>query len=44
MGLEEKVNIRICPILREKDGLAMSSRNVRLAKKNVQRLLHFMKH
>jgi pantoate--beta-alanine ligase len=32
MGLEEKVNIRICPILREKDGLAMSSRNLRLNK------------
>jgi pantoate--beta-alanine ligase len=32
MGLEEKVNIRICPILREKDGLAMSSRNMRLNK------------
>jgi len=32
MGLEEKINIRICPILREKDGLAMSSRNMRLSK------------
>ncbi len=32
MGLEEKVSIRICPILREKDGLAMSSRNMRLNK------------
>jgi pantoate--beta-alanine ligase len=32
MGLEEKVNTRICPILREKDGLAMSSRNMRLNK------------
>ena len=32
MGLEEKVNVRICPILREKDGLAMSSRNMRLNK------------
>jgi pantoate--beta-alanine ligase len=30
MGLEKKVQIRICPILREKDGLAMSSRNIRL--------------
>jgi len=32
MGLDEKVNVRICPILREKDGLAMSSRNMRLNK------------
>ena len=32
MGLGEKVNVRICPILREKDGLAMSSRNMRLNK------------
>jgi len=32
MGLEERVEIRICPILREKDGLAMSSRNMRLSK------------
>ena len=32
MGLEERVNVRICPILREKDGLAMSSRNMRLNK------------
>jgi len=30
MGFEKKVNIRICPILRENDGLAMSSRNMRL--------------
>jgi pantoate--beta-alanine ligase len=32
MGLKTKVNIRICPILRENDGLAMSSRNMRLNK------------
>jgi pantoate--beta-alanine ligase len=32
MGLKEKVDIRICPILRENDGLAMSSRNMRLSK------------
>lgn len=32
MASEEKINIRICPILREKDGLAMSSRNMRLSK------------
>lgn len=32
MGSEEKIDIRICPILREKDGLAMSSRNMRLTK------------
>ena len=32
MGLEERIDIRICPILREKDGLAMSSRNMRLSK------------
>jgi pantoate--beta-alanine ligase len=30
MNLQEKINVRICPILREKDGLAMSSRNMRL--------------
>jgi len=32
MGLQEKIDIRICPILREIDGLAMSSRNLRLSK------------
>jgi pantoate--beta-alanine ligase len=30
MHLEHRVQTRICPILREKDGLAMSSRNMRL--------------
>jgi len=36
-GLQEKIETRICPILREPDGLAMSSRNMRLNK--VQRAL-----
>ena len=30
MGLEKEIGIKICPILREKDGLAMSSRNMLL--------------
>jgi len=30
MEMQEKINIRVCPILRERDGLAMSSRNLRL--------------
>ena len=30
LGLDRKINLRICPILRENDGLAMSSRNRRL--------------
>lgn len=30
-GLEIDVQLRVCPIIREEDGLAMSSRNVRLS-------------
>ena len=32
--LKMKTKLRVCPIIREDDGLAMSSRNVRLAKKH----------
>jgi pantoate--beta-alanine ligase len=31
MGKEDQIHTNICPILREKDGLAMSSRNMRLS-------------
>jgi pantoate--beta-alanine ligase len=31
MGKENQIHTNICPILREKDGLAMSSRNMRLS-------------
>jgi pantoate--beta-alanine ligase len=30
MGMEKSIQMRLCPIVREKDGLAMSSRNMRL--------------
>lgn len=30
MGLEKSIQLRLCPIVRENDGLAMSSRNMRL--------------
>jgi pantoate--beta-alanine ligase len=31
VGFAEKINVTICPTLREQDGLAMSSRNLRLS-------------
>ena len=32
MKMEKSIQVRVCPIVREKDGLAMSSRNMRLNK------------
>ncbi|MEO5947425.1 MAG: pantoate--beta-alanine ligase [Chitinophagaceae bacterium] len=37
IGLKERTTITICPTLREMDGLAMSSRNMRLDEKERQR-------
>jgi len=37
MGQKEAIGINICPTLREKDGLAMSSRNTRLSKEERER-------
>lgn len=37
IGLKEKITITICPTLRETDGLAMSSRNMRLDENERQR-------
>ena len=34
MGKSDKINIRIHPTMREADGLAMSSRNIRLSKED----------
>ena len=31
IGLKDKIRVKVCPTLREKDGLAMSSRNTRLS-------------
>lgn len=36
MGINDKTTIRICPTLRESDGLAMSSRNMRLSEQERQ--------
>jgi len=49
IGLQDKTKVNICPTLREKDGLAMSSRNTRLHPADrikaatISKALHYMK-
>lgn len=43
MGNKDKTRIHICPTLREKDGLAMSSRNLRLSE-NERRIAPLLYH